>query len=95
MRSTDAEKKKSTEKAPKSCRECENWGDVSEKVRVSELLERTINKFETKINSAEYDPTVAEYVKLIQLGREIGQEDEPKEIKVTWVGPNEKSNSEK
>ena len=60
-----------------------------------ELLERTIEKFETKIINAEYEPTVAEYVKLLQLEREIGQEDEPKEIKVTWVVPNTTSESVK
>jgi hypothetical protein len=81
-------KGRSNEKAPKTCRECKHWEHVSEKVRVHELLERTIGQFETKIAKTEYEPTVAEYVKLLQLGREMGQEDDPKEIKVTWVGPN-------
>jgi hypothetical protein len=90
-----AKKARVKEKAPKTCRECERWEDVSDKVRVHELLERTIEKFETKIINTKYEPTVAEYVKLLQLEREIGQEDEPKEIKVTWVGPNETSESEK
>ena len=83
------------EKAPKTCRECQYWGQVSEKVRVHELLERTIERFETKIKEAEYEPTVAEYVKLLQLGREMGQDDEPKEIRVTWVGPSAMSESER
>ena len=88
-------KGRSRKKAPNTCRDCERWSEVSDKVRVHELLERTIEKFETKIKHKDYEPTVAEYVKLLQLGREIGQEDEPKEIKVTWVGPNAKSESEK
>jgi len=75
------------EKAPKSCRQCERWGDVRDKIRIHELLERAITQFETKIKKQEYEPTVAEYVKLLQLDREIGQDDEPKEIRVTWVGP--------
>jgi len=78
-----------TGRAPKNCRQCTRWGEVSEKVRVHELLERTIEQFELKIREAEYKPTVAEYVKLLQLEREIGEEDEPKEIKVSWVGPTE------
>jgi hypothetical protein len=94
-RSERIKKGQASEKAPKTCRECQNWGDVSEKVRVHELLERTIGKFETKISKKDYEPTVAEYVKLLQLEREIGQEDEPKEIKVTWVGPTAMSESEK
>jgi hypothetical protein len=90
-----AKKGRSKEKAPRICRECENWNEVSGKVRVNELLEKTLSQFENKITKAEYEPTVAEYVKLLQLGREMGQEDEPKEIRVTWVGPNETSESEK
>jgi hypothetical protein len=90
-----AKKGQSKEKAPNTCRECQHWGDVSDKVRVHELLERTIGKFETKINKKDYEPTVAEYVKLLQFEREIGQEDTPKEIKVTWVGPNPTSESER
>ena len=83
------------EKVPQSCKECERWAEISDKFRVHQLLEQTIEKFEAKITKQEYEPTVAEYVKLLQLGREIGLEDEPKEIKVTWVGPIETSNSEK
>jgi len=53
-----------------------------------ELLERTIGRFETKIAKAEYEPTVAEYVKLLQLGREMGQEDDPKGDHSYMGGPN-------
>ena len=88
-------KKGRSEQTPKTCRSCENWPEVSKKVRIHELLEKAIKNFEDKIAKKEYEPTVAEYVKLLQLGQELGQEDEPKEIKVTWVGPNEASESEK
>jgi hypothetical protein len=74
------------QKGPSNCRDCEHWEKVSKRVRVNELLERTIEQFETKINKAAYEPTVSEYVKLLQLGQELGQ-DEPKEIRVTWVSP--------
>jgi hypothetical protein len=83
------------EKAPKTCRECQRWGEVKDKIRIHELLEQTIKQFEGKIKKKDYEPTVAEYVKLLQLEREIGLEDEPKEIKVTWVGPKTTSDSEK
>jgi len=90
-----AKKARSKEKAPLSCRECENWVEVSKKVRVHDLLEKTLGEFEKKIAKDVYEPTVAEYVKLLQLGQELGQEDEPKEIKVTWVTPDAASESEK
>jgi len=83
------------EKAPKTCRECRRWGEVKDKIRIHELVESTIKQFEAKITRKDYEPTVAEYVKLLQLEREIGHEDEPKEIKVTWVGPNTTSDSGK
>jgi hypothetical protein len=90
-----AKKARSKEKPPRICRECENWDQVSEKVRVHELLEQVIDKFEIKIARSDYEPTVAEYVKLLQLGREMGQEDDPKEIRVTWVSPKATSESAK
>jgi hypothetical protein len=83
------------EKAPNSCRECRRWVEVKDKIRVHELLEKAILQFEAKIKEKNYEPTVAEYLKLLQLDREIGQDDEPKEIKVTWVGPDMMSDSER
>jgi hypothetical protein len=86
--------KKRRETASRNCRECVNWEEVSKKVRVHELLEKTLGEFERKIKDSSYEPTVAEYVKLLQLGQELGQEDEAKEIKVTWVTPDAASDSE-
>jgi hypothetical protein len=83
------------EKAPKNCRQCARWGEVRDKIRIHELVERAIKQFEAKIKKQDYEPTVTEYVKLLQLDREIGHEDEPKEIKVTWVGPKTVSDGEK
>jgi hypothetical protein len=79
---------------PHVCKECGHGGEVNKKIRVHELLEKTLAAFEAKIMKSDYEPTVAEYIKLLQLGREMGQEDEPKEIKVTWVVPNSTSESE-
>ena len=73
--------------APRICRECDNWDQVSKKVRVHELLEKTLGQFESKIAKQGYEPSVAEYVKLLQLGQELKLEDEPREIRVTWVTP--------
>lgn len=88
-------KNQSNQDGPRICRECENWDEVSKKIRVHELLEATLGQFEKKITKNGYEPTVAEYVKLLQLGQELRQEDEPREIKVTWVIPDAASESEK
>jgi hypothetical protein len=90
-----AQKVQSRHHAPRICRECDNWEQVSKKVRVHELLEKTLGQFEEKISKTGYEPTVAEYVKLLQLGQELKHEDEPREIRVTWVTPNATLDTEK
>ena len=77
-------KGKKTGQSPKDCRDCENWRDVQERVRVSEALEKAIKAIETKINSKDFNPTMAEYLKLMQVEKELKQDD-TKEIRVTWV----------
>jgi hypothetical protein len=41
---------------------------------------------ESRIKAQEVKPSVAEYLKLLQIEQELEQES-PKEIKVTWVEP--------
>lgn len=90
-----AKKAGAKETGPRICRDCENWDEVSKRVRVNELLEQTLRQFEKKIQNDKYEPTVAEYVKLVQLGQELKEDDDPKEIKVTWVGPDAMSETDK
>jgi len=87
-------KGKKAEKSPKNCRDCERWNEVKERVRVSEALEKAIKAVETKIRADDFKPTMAEYLKLIQMEKELKQDD-AKEIKVTWVEPAVKSEPEK
>jgi hypothetical protein len=86
LRSTTVAKGKKTEKAPKSCQECEHWTEVRNKLRVGGVLEKVIATMETKLTKDEFKPSLADYLKLVQMEKEIGDE-EPKEIKVTWVEP--------
>jgi hypothetical protein len=90
-----AKKARSQGTSSRNCRDCENWDEMRNKVRAHELIEKAIKQFEKKISGQNYEPTVAEYVKLLQLGQELGLEDEAREIKVTWVGPNATSDIEK
>jgi hypothetical protein len=80
-------------RAPRSCRNCENWPQVRERVRVGELLERIVVDLEEQIKDEKFHATTAEYLKLIQLQKEFDQ-DEAKEIRVTWINPSESSESE-
>ena len=74
------------EKAPKSCQECEHWTEVSKKLRVSKVLTSVITKMEEKLETNEFKPSLADYLKLMQMEKDLAGE-EPKEIKVTWVEP--------
>ena len=63
------------EKAPRTLR-----------VRISDLLEKAIVGIEARLNAKDFKPTMADYLKLLQMEIQLEQE-EVKEIKVTWVEP--------
>jgi len=74
--------------AEKLCRDCPEWKEMRQKLRISELLLRAIEGFEGRMKSQDFKPTLAEYLKLLQMEQELNAtEDKPKEIKVTWVDP--------
>ena len=85
-----ASKRKKQEKAPQSCTECEHWTEVRNKLRVSTVLTSVITKMEDKLKEADFKPSLADFLRLVQLENETGDE-EPKEIKVTWVEPDRSS----
>ena len=66
----------------------------SERARVSETLERAIKSVEERIQAKEFKPTIAEFLKLVQLSKELAQDD-VKEITVTWIEPAVTSSPEK
>jgi len=69
---------------------------MRKKLRVSELLVKAIEGFESRMSAQDFKPTVTEYLKLLQLQQEMDAiEDKPKEIKVTWVDPASTSEPEK
>jgi hypothetical protein len=80
-------------KATSSCRDCENWPQVRERIRVAELLEKIVEKIEEQVTNGDVKATTAEYLKLIQLQKEFDQ-DEAKEITVTWINPSENSEND-
>jgi hypothetical protein len=88
-----ARKKAEGAKAPKECRHCSRWKEMKEKIRVAKLLQTAITKMEEKLEAEDFKPSIAEYLKLLQLDQELSQ-DEIKEIKVTWVEPTPASNGE-
>jgi len=73
-------------KAKTSCEGCKRWKEVKSKMRIAELLGKAAESFTATKEEGEFKPTLAEYLKLIQLEKEF-EEDDIKEIKVKWVEP--------
>lgn len=78
---------KKQEKAPKSCETCEHWAEVKSKLRVADVLKKVVKKMEASLDATDFKASLGDYLKLVQIEKEVGGEDEPKEIKVTWVQP--------
>ncbi len=72
-------------KARTSCEGCKRWKEVKDKMRIAELLSKTAENFKGEKDPT-FQPTLAEYLKLVQLEKEF-EEDEVKEIKIKWVEP--------
>ena len=69
------------------CKQCSNWEAVREHARVSELLDKAIAAYDQKLQEKDFKPTIAEYLKLLQLENELEDELQDTEVQVTWVGP--------
>jgi hypothetical protein len=75
-------------KTPSSCAECEKRGDG--RARLMKLLADAVKKMEEKLTAEEFKPSLGDFLKLVQMEKELGQET-AKEIKVTWVETAEES----
>lgn len=49
-----------------------------------------IARIEEKLETDELKPSVSDLVRLLQLEKELTEEEQPKEIKVSWVERDEK-----
>ena len=71
-----------------TCQGCKRWKDVRDKMRIAELLAKAAENFTTGEVESKFKPTLAEYLKLVQLEKEF-EEEEVREIRVKWVEPTE------
>jgi hypothetical protein len=55
----------------------------------TELVDEMIGRFKKELDANKVKMTVGDYIRLVQLRNELVEE-EPKEIRVTWVEPTEK-----
>jgi hypothetical protein len=56
------------------------------------VIKKIRERVEQKLSESDVKVTLADYIRLVQLEKEL-EEDEPREIKVTWVNP-EKTDSD-
>ena len=66
---------KQEDKAPRTLR-----------IRISDLLDQAIVGIEDRFKAKDFKPTMGDYLKLLQMEIDLEQE-EIREIKVTWVEP--------
>jgi hypothetical protein len=79
--------------ASESCEECSRWKEIKQRFKIANLLKSVIGGIEKRIEDKDLKPTVAEYLKLLQMEQDLDQES-PKEITVTWVEPETTSNAD-
>ncbi len=80
--------KKNGKPISKPCRDCSYYRGLKQKLKISAVLTRAIAKFEEKITETDFSPSVGDYIKLVQMKKELEEAtNEAKEIKVTWVEP--------
>ena len=55
----------------------------------AEVVDKMIHRFGEKLDADKVNVTVGDFIRLVQFRKELDEED-PKEIRVTWVDPTEK-----
>jgi hypothetical protein len=58
----------------------------------AELVEKAIESMEHKLAASDVKATFGDFIRLLQLQKEL-QVEQPREIKVTWIDPNEKESA--
>jgi hypothetical protein len=58
----------------------------------AEVVDKMIHRFGEKLDADKVNVTVGDFIRLVQFRKEMGEED-PKEIRVTWVDPIEKEHA--
>ena len=58
----------------------------------AEVVRQMLKQVEEKLSKEDAKATLADYIRLVQLKKEL-EDEEPREIRVTWVEPEEKESS--
>ena len=58
----------------------------------ADIVDSMIDRFRKKLDEDKVNVTVGDFIRLVQFRKELNEED-PKEIRVTWVDPTEKEHA--
>lgn len=58
----------------------------------AQIVRELLAQVEEKLSGPDVKVTLGDYIRLVQLRKELDEE-EPRDIRVTWVEPEEKSGS--
>jgi hypothetical protein len=85
---------KETGKKPKKPAESGSGkgGQRKPKASGTDLVDQMIGDFKKKLKEGEVKVTVGDFIRLLQLQGEM-REEEPKEIRVTWVEPTQQEST--
>jgi hypothetical protein len=65
-------------------------GGRTSRLKRTNLVDKMIKDFAASLKKGEVKVSVGDFVRLVQLREDLDEEEEPKEIRVTWVEPPEK-----
>jgi len=86
-----ADKKKETTRKPRRAAEgSPARGRAGDKAA---LVSKVIHNIEEKLEKDQLKATLGDFIRLVQLEKELEEEEQPREIKVTWIEPSEKENA--
>ncbi len=60
--------------------------------RKKALVDKVIHSIEERLNKNELKATLGDFIRLVQLEKEL-EEEQPREIKVTWIEPAPEENA--
>jgi len=58
-----------------------------------DTIAKLLDKIETKLQGEDLKVSLGDFIRLVQLEKELADEETPREIKVTWVEPRTTSDS--
>jgi hypothetical protein len=83
-----AKKKTAPETGGKGGSKKQKKGSSRSKKKI-DVVEKVIESIEQKIEKEDIKATLGDFIRLLQLRKEL-EEEQPREIEVTWVDPSEK-----